>query len=732
MININDQTLVEDVMVFAHADKRKFNTFYLVPQNPRYQLNENGQPVFQLLKYRTQIDRPDGRIGGGFLTFGVELSVPEETESAILAELQERVDKEAKRRRIDPAPKVEIASLPLIDGSVDIAFLSNSDVIMERVYSPYPPSLFGNNNAIFAAELTPEGATIAEQALQGGVGGSIVVRYKLIFDAKLPPLKVSASWRASQFYSFIQDIDVTERICREDDYRETLSEYIRKSQSTNFVVDPGSSQIDNDIILEVEEWARRSMDTAIENLMIKELKMEDPAEARKWYKENDIEDVRKQVTKSQVSNYAFNYTRETIVPWDLYPQRALDNITELPNVKWEDHFMEIDLDDEFFRKLNVAVSVNAPFNSLPINSIEVKLNYNGRPMNILGSNVDGEFRFTSPNETAYFAAYVENDNWKYTYSYQINYEGSSEVFQSREISTDESQLTINVDDVGIVSVDIAPGDINFDQIKQALVTMRYTDRSRNVDMIEQQFIIDPSNPYHRFQEVIMVRRSVPYSYKVKYFMHDGKEYEIDWEQSESSRLYINDVFNGKKTVNLRGLGFQDDVQTIFIDLVYREERNDYEQRKSLTLTSRQQFSDWSFPLVDAKVGELKYTGTIIYRDGSSKSIPETTAQSDTITVGEIVQDILEINVNAFLLDFIDTLRMAVVKLRYDDGNGTRERKTITFTANRGLESEWVLKIKDREKSSYTWEAVYYLQDRTKVVDGPHKTYDLDLILEMPA
>ena len=77
--------------------------------------------------------------------------------------------------------------------------------------------------------------------------------------------------------------------------------------------------------------------------------------------------------------------------------------------------------------------VNANFKELPIHSVEVKLNYQGRPMaNLVEGEPEGEVVLNSaPTRSGKFAAFVENNDWKYEYSYQVNYRGESRQFQSR-------------------------------------------------------------------------------------------------------------------------------------------------------------------------------------------------------------------------------------------------------------------------------------------------------------
>ncbi len=87
----------------------------------------------------------------------------------------------------------------------------------------------------------------------------------------------------------------------------------------------------------------------------------------------------------------------------------------------------------------------------------MKLVYHGRPMaNLVEGEPDGEVVLNSEDDIGKFATFVENDDWKYKYSYQVNYRGEGRQFQSPEIETNEGNLTIGVDDVGMLAVESPP------------------------------------------------------------------------------------------------------------------------------------------------------------------------------------------------------------------------------------------------------------------------------------
>ena len=101
-------------------------------------------------------------------------------------------------------------------------------------------------------------------------------------------------------------------------------------------------------------------------------------------------------------------------------------------------------------------------------------------------------------------------------------------------------------------------------------------------------------------------------------------------------------------------------------------------------------------------------------------------------IGEKIQDLMTIEVLAYLIDFVNTVRMARIQLKYKDlDNGIVERKDLIFAGNREMEQSWSLKLADKDKIGFEWTATYYLTDGSKVTDGPHQSEELSLVLDVP-
>lgn len=726
MLQIDKVQQIQDVTVYED-DKSDF-TFYLVPQTPRFRM-EDGKPVFKFIKYR-ELRREGNDLFGGVCAFDTEFVVAPDKLAAVRAELQKKIDTKYQGQQ---PPQIVVSPLTYTGGTATLN-IGEGGTLVEKVRGAGKPSLYGNNVATFWVELTKEGATVFEQALQGQ-GGFVSVVYDLKIWAKLPPVTARGWWNASQFYSFVQTIDTEDRFWSEDSYEESIRETMIKRDvmgtEFNFIGNPTLPAEDQrKMETEIRSAITRQLEDAVERNMLKEIEKTDP-DTKSLREEQGIEDIKRTVSKTQIASVNITFKESSVIQWNIVPQGLLPNITTMkgPDGKffnWKDYALDVDLNDPFFQTLEVSVRVNADFVNLPIFNVEAKLSYPFAPNPVIE-----EYVFAKPDDVGKFRTFVADNNRKYKFVYQVNYKGDSRVFTSEEITTDDTQLTINVDELGILVVDIAPGDINFTQVKQAQLTVRYQDQG--ITPIERQFTMTPEKNTFQIREVIFKPRTQPITYDVKYFMTDGREFEVKGKEQDAPQIYINDPFSAMKTVGLRAVGdLNTKIQSIMIDLVYKDPtNNNYTQTKSMALSKGTPFFDWVFPVIDENAGELKYSGTIQYADGTTRDIPETVSVRSTIQLGDVVADRLEVMVVPDLIDFA-TVKLVKVSLRYtDDTNQIDEGKDFIFKAGEPAKT-WTVDLKNKAARDYTWSAGFFMADgsRKDLTDQPGQGETI--ILEVPA
>jgi hypothetical protein len=316
----------------------------------------------------------------------------------------------------------------------------------------------------------------------------------------------------------------------------------------------------------------------------------------------------------------------------------------------------------------------------------------------------------------------------------VNYKGSGQTFKSQLIETNESVLTVNLDDLGYMNIAVKAGDINFDQVTKAVVSMRYEDAANNIPLFEDEFTIDKDHPEHTFEKLLLVPVKNPYRYQVKYFMKGGKEYEVKERESNSKTLFIEDPFVDIKDVMIRASGdLETDINSITLDLEYEEAANDYRQNLQVQLNKGNSFATWSIPVIDSRAGKITYSGTISYKNGLSEDIPATVAERNSIVAGPQIAKVLSIQVIPDLIDF-GRVKLAKVSLHYTDpANDIDESKDCIFKAGDTVPPfVWNVNLKDKQKSDYTWQASYFFTDGTSRKTDEVSTDEQTLVLETPA
>jgi hypothetical protein len=733
MLKIEGNHYTHNVQIFAD-DTDPFQ-FYLLPDRVSWALNRDGKPNFFFTKYRMPITRTDGKKGGGLAFFAVELRITPEQEKGVREYLEERL---RSRRFPNPGSKLKLGRPTFTRGTVAVQIMDSGGLLTQKINTAGVPSLFGNNVAAVAAEFTPEGATVFEQTMQRKGGGSLVmVNYALNFWARMPDSHFKGTWHAESSMLFKQQVDENNRFWawQDDDYEEKIEQTIRKDESykTEWLkpmvpvpgTDPGTHA---KIVRDIEESLKTKLDEGIKRNILEAMPPADRDVSK--LREQGYEHIKRTVDQKNFSDVAVEYKGAMVIELPGNPPGIMEAIGGLKvggkELVWKDYAVEVDADDPFFREFQVVVRANADFKDIGIFDVQVTVDY--RPPGNKPPRIE-TFAFKNTDEIGQFKAFFDGGNGEYTYTYTVNYLGETRSYTSQPKKSSAKQLTINVGELGVWVTDVEAGDINFDQVSSAQVAVWYEDT--DVPRVERQFTITKETRKHSIRELIFKNRDKPYKYKVKYFLPAGREIETLEKTGQSQQLYINDPFM-TRSLSIRTKGdFEARIDTIFLDFVYDDPANNLRQQKNFAFSKTgKRFEDWSFAVIDERAGKLTYTGSILYRDGSSVPIPEKTVTSNTVLEGE---DPLKLDVELIpdLLDW-SKLKLATIELSYEDApNAIKLSKSFTLRKDAKPE-KWSIDIKDKMKKSYTVKARYFMTDGSRKDVPPVQSSDTALVLEVPA
>jgi hypothetical protein len=724
MLKLDNIRTVEGLTV--HGDDQSDHTFYVLPERPTISRLPTGGLALRFVEYG-QLREVGEKKFGGFVAFDADLSIPKATINTITQKLQAEVDALYQGRQ---APIAAVAPISWLGGTVSLVLQQGA--LIEKINAAARPSLVGTNIACFSLELSELGTAVFKETLSTGSGSMIQVHYHLTFYARLPEMSAWGTWNASEFYSFFQDINTEDNFWSEDSYTEIQSSSRYKNDVTkthfeftgnpNFTAEEQSKFEDTvraAINGQLAEAVKRNMLTAIADV--------DP-NVKDLQEGQDIEDIRRTVNKVQIASVRVEWSEAKAIVTDKDPQGMLPTVTSMSDadgnkLKWEDYYSKINV-DEFLKTVQVTVQVNADFAELPIHSVEVKLRYPHGP-----NAKTQEFTFSKPDDVKKFETFVHEGIRKVFYSYKVNFKNSTFTFQSPEVETDDTNLIIDVDDLGVLSLDITDGDINFEQVQRAQIVVKYDGQVK----VENRYNMTKDEKEFKVREIIKEPRSKPITYQISYEMAGGAKIDTPEKSQDAKVLFVNDPFAAQRTVSVRAAGnMETDISIITVDLLYADDANHYTQRRTINLSKDGTTTeDWSFPAIDDRAGKLTYQGLISRTDGTSTVIPETEAKSSIITVGDVVEHFLELKVAPDLIDW-SKVKLVNVALNYvDEPNKVDERFEAKFKSTDTAEKTWKVAQKDKSVTGYTSTISYFLIDGTRKVVGPTPETGLTVFPELP-
>lgn len=740
-----------------HEDKNKF---YVLPETPEYAVDGKGKPKFQFYQYRGDARDKDE---GGFATFTVKLPFPNSSQKekikvalqeGLAAQLEARAKKtlllvKAYRNKqetdwralqkdlgytdeqvqsfsaqydeskgwdqylqIPDLNAVKLEAIPYSDAEVSLLIGDGPDSFFEKKLNPTSPSKIGDNETVFVLSLSDKGSSFFEQALKKGSASSIAaVKYKLSFECVLPAATVDVFYNAKETREYSRTVD---RNIWGQATEEKIRDEFEKNQYAGVKVILGSTEgltdkEQKDLEKELREWGQTQLDDILSN----QTGGLDLSNIGQRFKTNP-DKVSEELKNTRDIKRTFSESR--VVTYTVFPQMQLPTIESLVGeANLKDYFHEVDLQDEFFKKKAVKIQTNANFEKLGIHSIEVKIDYEGEPQ---GEFVFNKNNFAELQEVIWYLKFVEQGGQKtpihkYKYSYQVNFIGEGKSFQSETKESDENVLTINVGDTGIVYAEITTSDINWSLVERAQVELKYEDAG--IQTVETKRILtNTSSKANSFVKPIFVSRTKPIQYRTKFFMKDGKEFwytvgdfdgkPVEWAQTLGSDIYIDDPFKETQEYTINSV-LDSKIEAIIIDLSYVESGIQYIPNKTVSLSSDRRTEKWAVPTINKDRATIKYSGFIQFKNGTTRElVGEQPAVKSTITVGNIKEDVLEIEVDTEEVDFTLRFSSAKVTLGYEDTeNRVSEKKIFSF---KDEESEtWVVDLKDRNHEEYKWQAV---------------------------
>jgi hypothetical protein len=371
--------------VTVYPDSHKDHVFYPLPPYPRFRRTDNGQPVFQLIKYcggeastapqvpvastaegdndemtANAVPTGDREVAGGFLIFDTEYAVDEQVKEKIRQTLDTQVRaKYLREGRVVPEGFQIVLRQPTwTDGDVRLLLEDTAQGFFTCVSKSGKPSLMGQQRR----ELRRRAAALAGFCARTGGHERqlppIQVNYHLKSLAKLPPVRIRIYACSSNFYAMDKqygtEVNGGGACSGPDTVIHSISQHVISRDVVSITIDSGGLTIDDKTFIALQEMALGLLQDWIKREFVKP----PPERATK----EQIENIQlRQLTESQFSNLDIRIEQSATVELSVYPQGTIGRLI----AEGEDlsqYILRVDLSqDRFYQNRQVGIKVYADF-----------------------------------------------------------------------------------------------------------------------------------------------------------------------------------------------------------------------------------------------------------------------------------------------------------------------------------------------------------------------------------
>lgn len=742
MLVLSDSLDFRDLHSTVYRDDTLYYKFYPLSDAPRIRKTDDGRPVFLLTKYAfSDQDRENDSelpTGGGFVNLDVVFALTIEQEAAVRERLQAFVEKEFNRKKnIDSStedysykgPDAILASPQWVDGAVKFHVVNDPNLVKGKL-SEGKPSMFGVNNAIFNASLTPAGATYFQKTLTDEDGGGInltpiQVEYELSFMRRLPPLSCIVYGNTTEVYHAVSELshDYNDHwwgSSQEDKATttESYTESLFKSKAVYMKIDTGEYAADSDEVEEIRSFAMGQLTNWLQENLFERITKFDPTYPDIEDVYSKEEDVYRLKTIDQVtsSTLYLDLTQTSLVPFTIHPQATLESFfADMSPEEIAQHVREVSLEDKFFTTLDMNVKAFADFSE--VQYVKVDIEYDGSTgLKTKSFNFDNNDAVPGNWDPM-----LNDGNREYRWRYEVAFKSNPDatIVSAWEPETTR-QLNINVGRPGELTMSVLAGQVDWENlVEQVQIELSYEDSSNDINKESATMILTKDTPSTDYQRWLYKMQEKPVEWRAKYFLKNGQEIDGDTQYTNGEEIVINDTFIDTLEVLVVPAGKIDYVNQVIVDLRYEDRSSDYANIKHFAISKSDFLGTWRVPLINKNCKDWEWKSMVLYKDGThEESSWEEKEGSQSIPVSWQSPPSVDIIVNPILLKF-DKAPAVEVTLTYK-GNvieGEGDDNPATFIFEDKTKQNWNLRVEDESVKDYDWEVIYYVEPESVTIKG---------------
>ncbi len=303
----------------------------------------------------------------------------------------------------------------------------------------------------------------------------------------------------------------------------------------------------------------------------------------------------------------------------------------------DNYFVEVDLDDPFFRQFNVNVAAPIDFGTIGLGSAHIAIDY-GDPADLL-NNKHGEFIFDASNASAKDFAVFMNARRETAYAYSVQYhfnpasgwEGQQFSYALPKQITEDRTLLLNpYEHLGFLEVKIFPNKIDRGLVDTTDVVLSYADGAVTY---RKTLIVKADSPDQFWRLRLTNREQRTYRYHFVHHLSDGSTRQTEPRESDAAAIPVDDPFSSAIQISLVPLLDPNTIKFVFVDIKYEDLDNAYVREETVTFNGQShEVTKLRLALMDGTQRKFRYRLTVVGADNRWRSKPYVETEDTRIFV----------------------------------------------------------------------------------------------------
>ncbi|MBF7995143.1 hypothetical protein [Rahnella laticis] len=548
MLLLRERTQTINNITFF-ADDTDDKQFWYLPGDIHIAENDK-KPVFSLIKYTGDGSGQQG----GYINFEVNTSIDEDV-------LNKAFQEYLSKLKVDPktARKTQV----MFDKGTVNFFVLGAEGTNGELISAQSPSLFGKNSAIFSAKLTPEQTVILEAAFNQAQAPAAVA-YNLSFTGITPALKVEVE---AKFESLYKEFDlkfganIPIPVETPASFWLGFDSVIKKLQQDQKLIIKVTESMPGDQAEKEKEWAlqfvkeeilksfftaslstnddsntqaKSASSSILDSLIASDKKEDEEGGKGGLFPSASLEIKMVRIEETKALN--FNYISSQAITQAAVPQNFIGSDI-LRAKKAPPYFIEVNVNDQFFQKIDFTVLGPDGFDEYGIKAASFKIGYNNQMYTppapfTADDGTWGKSISRSKNTNELFDIQSE---FVFKSAATSGWEGSS----SYQPKSQSASTLLNLDPGSVLTFNeisiFLDKKFSWENCNQLIVELAYTDDKQSKKSKKYTFSEDKSEA-QTFKYRCLTEKPWNVNYKITYFLVGGKTTTLEGSENPPAIL----------------------------------------------------------------------------------------------------------------------------------------------------------------------------------------------------